>query len=334
MHDSRGSQVTVRRYEPGDETAILDLFSRSFHLPRSIEHWRWKFRENPWGRERIAVARTADGELAAQYAGYAVPFFSGGDSFLSHHIGDTMTAREVRHIGRGPTSVLGRTAQHFYETFCCGQVAFNYGFNVANIQKFSLRFLRSELVEPVTYRVLDLRSNRLPALSRAERWLRGCRLRLVRDVDGSWDRFFANVAPSYEFLVRRDADYVRWRYLDCPDISYVVVAMERWRRLAGWLVFRIDGSRLTIGDLLIDPAETPLVMLALRHLAGVYPIDAIDGWFPSRPRWLDEALRSFGFETRDEPQGLSLMCVPFEMPDAAKRMRESLYYTKGDSDLF
>ena len=47
----------------------------------------------------------------------------------------------VRHVGRGPTSILGRTALHFYETFCEGKVAFNYGFNVANIQRFSLKFL-------------------------------------------------------------------------------------------------------------------------------------------------------------------------------------------------
>ena len=36
----------------------------------------------------------------------------------------------IRHIGRGPSSVLGRSALHFYEHYCEGVVAFNYGFNV------------------------------------------------------------------------------------------------------------------------------------------------------------------------------------------------------------
>jgi hypothetical protein len=87
------------------------------------------------------------------YAGYTVPFRLFGAErtarsrdLLAHQIGDTMTDPSVRHLGRGPTSVLGRTALHFYETFCEGRVAFNYGFNVANIQKFSLRFLRSDRV--------------------------------------------------------------------------------------------------------------------------------------------------------------------------------------------
>ena len=63
----------------------------------------------------------------------------------------------------------------------------------------------------------------------------------------------------------------------------------------------------------------------LRQVADGKPIEC---W--SR----DESLHTFGFEQRAEPQDLGLMCVPFTMPDATARMRESLYYTWGDSDLF
>jgi hypothetical protein len=323
-------RLVVRGYEPGDETAILDLFARSFHAPRSLEHWTWKYRLDPYGREHISLA-FADGRLAGHYAGYPVPFRAGGCDVLAHQIGDTMTDAAVRHVGRGPTSVLGRTADHFYKTFCEGSVAFNYGFNVANIQKFSVRFLGSDRVLPIVYRV---RSSPLAAMPRTSRWMRGYQLELVRSTTPEYDELFQRAARDYEFLIRRDAEYLRWRYLQCPDIPYFVVAIRKWRRLAGWIVYRIRENRFSWGDALFDRRHPDAVAVALRHVAAGHPVDLLEGWFPRHPGWFHSALLDLGFEERPEPQDLSLMCNPFTLTDATAMMREALYYTMGDGDLF
>jgi hypothetical protein len=325
------SRFTTRAYREGDDEAILDLFNRSFpHSPRSAAHFRWKYRDNPFGGGRISLTFDSDGHLVGHYSGYPVPFRYEGRDVIAHQIGDTMTDPAVRHIGRGPTSILGRTALHFYETFCEGQVAFNYGFNVANIQKFSLRFLRSDRVEPVTYRV----RGPLAPIPRLERWMRGYRFELVTATNGEWDDLFARAASAYRFLVRRDARYVRWRYLECPDTSYIVVAVRKWHQLAGWIAFRIIGNRFVWGDALFHPAFEDAVGVTLRHVMPSYPVDLIEAWFPPRPQWLDSALRDLGFETSRQPQDLSVMNVPFLWPDAVARMRDSLYYAWGDGDLF
>src|SRR5688500_9368450 len=227
-------RFVVRSYRAGDEESILDLFARSFHSRRTIEQWRWRFQANPFGRESISLTFD-DGRLVGHYAGYPVPFADHGSALEANQIGDTMTDQSVRHIGRGPTSVLGRTALHFYEHFCEGRVAFNYGFNVANIQKFSLRFLRSDRVESVTYRVAEP----LPPIPRSERWLRGYSFELVREAGAELDELFHRVASAYRFCVTRDSAYLRWRYLQCPDVEYVVVAVRKWRRLVGWIAYRI-----------------------------------------------------------------------------------------------
>ena len=134
--------------------------------------------------------------------------------------------------------------------------------------------------------------------------------------------------------MRRDAQYLNWRYFQCPDVPYVVVAIRKWRRLVGWLVFRIRDRRLTIGDILIDARHLNALDIALRHLSHVYPVDVIEGWFPPRPLWLDGVLTAAGFEIAPEPQDLSVMCVPFESSDAVQKMRRGLCYSMGDSDLF
>jgi hypothetical protein len=325
------ADVSVRAYRDGDETAILDLFARSFpHAPRTLEHFDWKYRRNPFGSRRISLA-WAGGALAGHYAGYAVPFRAYGRDFLAHQIGDTMTDVAVRHIGRGPSSVLGRTALDFYSRFCEGQVAFNYGFNVANIQKFSLRFLRSDRVEPVSYRTAPA----LPPIARGQRWLRGYSFEHVRHATGEFDALFDRVSSSYRFCVRRTAEYVNWRYLAAPDAPpYAVIALRKWRHLVGWVVFRVEGTVLRLGDLLLDPDFPDALEVALRHLAPAHGAETFEGWFPPRPRWLHTLLEELGFGMRPEPQNLSVMCVPFAWPEAVEAMRRDLYYTWGDSDLF
>jgi hypothetical protein len=322
--------IVVRAYQPGDESAILDLFARSFHVPRTREHWQWKYVADPYGREHISLA--FDGSrLAGHYAGYPVPFICDGAESVAHQIGDTMTDPAVRHIGRGPSSILGRCAAHFYENFCDGKVAFNYGFNVANIQKFSTRFLRADRVLSVSYRV---RRGRMAAPARLSRWLRGYRLEIVTAVDSSFDDLFARAVSEYQFLIRRDAQYLRWRYFECPDTRYIVVAIRKRKALAGWIVYRIRENRLVWGDALFDPAHPDAVSIAVRHVAAAHGVDMVEGWFPRHPRWFDAQLARMGFEHAPEPQDLALMCVPFTIADATDRMRRSLYYTMGDSDLF
>jgi len=326
-------RFVIRGYRAGDEQAILELFSRTFHAPRLHEVWRWKYEDDPWGRQRISLAFASDERiLLGHYAGYPVPFVDGDAGLVAHQVGDTMTDPSIRHVGRGPTSILGRTALHFYQAFCDGNVAFNYGFNVANIQKFSLRFLRSDLVEAVAYRTID--ASRVRPLSRVERYARGFAFEHVQNVTPEYDELFARVRDSYGFLIRRDAPYVRWRYLECPDSPYIVVAIRKRRRLVGWIVYRIRDRRLTWGDALVDPAESGGIFGALRHIVPRYPVNLVEGWFPSRPGWFSDALERFGFATAPEPQELSLMCVPFTLRDAVARMRDRLYYTWGDSDLF
>jgi hypothetical protein len=333
MHDS-GERFTSREYRPGDESAILDLFVRSFHQQRSTAHFRWKYRENPFGNEHSSLTFDESGRLVAQYAGYLVPFFDRGEGRIAHQIGDIMTDRSVRHVGLGATSIHGRNALHFYQRFCDGGVAFNYGFSTATSQEFAIRFLRAERVEPAPYRVRDLRSDPMPSPGRLRRWQRGYQLELVTSVGKDFDRFFGRVAPSYTFLSRRDARYLRWRYLDAPESPYSMVAIRKWRRLVGWAVFRRREDRLVWGDALFDPWHPDAVETLLGHVIATAPVESIEAWFPRRPAWFAACLEGLKFEGKPEPQDLALMCVPFTMPDAVERMRQDLYYTLGDSDLY
>ena len=324
------TRFVTRRFRAGDEAAVLDLFAQSFHAPSTLERFRWKYQRNPYGNERISLTFDMEGALVAQYAGYPIRIYLDGRDALAQHIADIMTHPSVRQVGRGPSSILGRTALHFYENFCAGKVAFNYGLTTGSHQKLSVRFLRATAVEPVIawHRKLPMEPN-----ARWRRWTRGYRLELVRDPGPEYDAFFDRVAPQYRFLTRRDAAYLRWRYLEEPD-GIFIVAIRKWRRLVGWSAFRVRERTLVWGDALFDPSHADAIGVLIRHVAPGYPVDRLEGWFSPRPSWFARPLQDLGLMAERQSQDLALTCVPFEMADAPARMRESFYSTMGDSDLF
>jgi hypothetical protein len=330
----------VRAARDGDEPAILDLFARSFHTARSLEHWRWKYRENPYGNGRISLAFAPDGELVGQYCAYPVRLYRKGvGSVEIQQVGDTMTARAARAVGRGPTSVLARAARHFYVSFCDGRVAFNYGFNTGNIQQFGNRFLGVHRVADAPYREADpFQLPPPPGLLR--RLLRSCSVREIRapeDFDRRFDELFADCRDAYGAMVERDSRYLRWRYAERPDLRYQILVAERRGRLVGWAVFSRRDDTLVWGDALFRPDHSDtagLVLAAASASPDREPARRIVAWFPAHPGWWDEALRRLGFVHRPEPQQLALGVAPFLDADAPRWTAETLYYTYGDSDLF
>ncbi len=346
---ARRDPYAVRSYAEGDEEAIQQLFRDCFHADRGLDHWRWKYADNPWGGPTISLAAAADGSLAAHYGGYPLPVWRQDDdgrrTFLAFQIGDTMTHPEVRDAGRGKASLLARTVRHFFSVHRDGTFGFFYGFNTGPIQRFCRWFIGGSQDRPVRYLARDLdpapKSPRRGA--NATRWgSGGYRIERIETVGPAWDRLFRRAAPSYRFLIRRDAQYVDWRYRARPDVRYVILAARRFGRLVGWSVFlrRADpdgsGHHIAWGDALFHPrhlrAAEPILATALADpdLAGAKRIDA---WFSGGPPRWDEQLAQLGFVTRPEPQGLGMIALADTEPEAFDRLGE-MYTTMGDGDLF
>ena len=335
----RLDRFRIRTYQRGDEDALLDLFETSFFHRRGIEHWRWKYQQNPWGQERISVMESPAGEVVGQYCGYPVPLLrcrhGGRERLVAHQVGDTMTARGVRHIGRGPTSLLARAARHFYARWCDHRVAYNFGWNTGNIHKFSLRYVRAEKIEAAPYRVRDLTGQPLQAPSRLRRiWTRYRVSRCVA-VDERFDQLLDEAVDEYGLLAERDARYVEWRYLQRPDVAYRLYTVERRGRLVGWGVFLAIEDCLIWGDALFhkDHALSAERLLAAA-LDDAPPARKVVGWFSERPEWWRREVERLRFEPQPEPDQLALVVVPFELESAPEIVVRELYYTMGDSDLF
>ncbi|MCX5883781.1 MAG: class I SAM-dependent methyltransferase [Deltaproteobacteria bacterium] len=317
--------VFIRGYRKNDEHRILPLFRKIFNNPRTIDHWNWKYRDNPYGRYHIIAAFSESGELAAHFAGYPVPFYSANThtNIQSIQGGDTMTNPAFRSSGRGSTSVLSRIANCFYDKFCSGGVPFIYGFNTGTIRKFGERFLQYEYLPQVPFHVREASTVSTDLFGRIFQRLKGVKVQQVHAAGLEFDRFFQKVSRHYGLLVKRDGQYLRWRYLSCPDRVHRLVVVSRWGRMAGWGVFSLRGETLVWGDALCEPDNVQDMAFLLNHVVeGIRresPVTRIEAWF---------------FSITDEPNMMAPCFKFFSRDFSIDYFRKNLYYSMGDSDLF
>jgi hypothetical protein len=339
-------QVVVRAYREGDEAAILELFARAFHHRRTVERWRWQYRENPYANERISLAvglEDGGGEgvreiLLAHYAGYPLPFWDGSGQrprrLMAHQIGDTMSAPEARGVGHGATSPIARAMQHFFDTFCEGRIAFNYGMNTGKVRRFSRRMALGTFVGGVPFRVRSLVEPFRPPGPLAIRW-HGWTVEPIEVWDARWDDLWHRVRSAYGFLVERDARYLGWRHGACPD-ALPAFAVFRRRTLVGWSVFRrLDEERVVWGDALFDPRHPEAIELLLARACGADPLAGartLEGWLTPAPAWWGDRVERLGFLPRAEPQDLGMIYRAFT-DDPGSRLSSDLYSMKADTDL-
>jgi len=332
----------IRRYIPGDEYKIIQMFNEVFYQNRELSYWYWKYRDNPYGTYIISVAVTGDGILAAHYAGYPVRLYcclsmsSTPSEFTTYHLGDKMTRRQFRSVGYGKSALLKRTFMHFQATYA-RDIPFGYGFGTHHSLKFGLLFLNYVDIEPVPYRRLTFDRVKGKIDNRLRNIISSIHIEEISDVDDTWSDFFYHVAPSYQYLVKRDAAYMRWRYLQRPDRRYLVLSLRKRAKLIGWSVFYRESSKLIWVDALFDPKNREFVQSILIYLCR-HPIaegvDFIECWFPQRPSWWDTVLHHLGFIMEKEPNNLHFTGPMFNDHNAPEMLRKYFYYTMGESDLF
>ncbi|HBL25620.1 MAG TPA: hypothetical protein DD490_02165, partial [Acidobacteria bacterium] len=228
--------------------------------------------------------------------------------------------------------------RHYYARFCEGQVAFNYGVNTGNIQRFSMSFVGARRLEDLPYHRRDARQP-VPALPAWRARLAGWRVERFTHFDTRWDDLWARTRGAYRLLAERDARHLEWRYARCPDVEYALWAVFRRSRLVGWSVLRHRGERrerLAWGDALFDPRYPEALPLLLSRVLAApehQHAELVETWLTPRPAWWAERVRALGFTPHPEPQELGFVFVPFT-EDPEESFRAHLYYTMGDSDLF
>ncbi len=335
----------IRPYRPGDEHQILDLFKRVFGVEHSLDHWRWRFRDNPAGQYHIRLAETPSGELVGQYAGLPARMAWGEKTLVFNQVIDVMVDPRFR-LGLKRPGLFSALANKGISDYAGpDKVSGGYGFPTPEARRIGQRVAGYIPLHPVIGLTLDLGRDSpdgagvLQSGARARLEARLYRVQEVERFDHEFDRFWEHVRLGLPVAIVRGARYFNWRYADCPDVRYAMLAA--FHRLtgapAGVAILRM-GVRGQPVAALVDwlvrgrASGAALALLArCNQVARQAGMEQLQAWFPpySFPyRWFQE----MGFRPNETMyEFVAISMSPEVFVDWAK---DQWYYTMGDSDIF
>lgn len=263
----------IDRFRPDDRRAVEALYRRVFGndaAEASRLRWDWQYRKNPnnpGGEPEIWLAREGPA-IVGQYATMPVELAVNGRQVRGSWGMDVMVAPERQRQGLG--EVLFRTWDR--------NVGASLGLGLSESSYKLFQKLRWPdvgplpcLVKPLTRRALR-RANWPVPINRLVSALAlpfvklvartrplGAEVRLLHRFDDSFTALWETLAPKFALAVRRDAQYLNWKYVSAPHVRYTIAALRRDDRNVGYAVYRHlhepRGRVTLLVDFLCDPDD-------------------------------------------------------------------------------
>ena len=276
--------AVIEQFRPDDRPAIAALCRRVFGRDAAdtyLLRWDWEFRRNPATPATgplIWVAREGPA-LVAHCAAMPVRLWAAGREIDAAWGSDVMVAPERQRQGLG--EILFGTWDKSVGA------SLGLGFNDASQQLFSKLHWPEVgpvpgLVKPLTRRAFRRATwptplNRLvsavtlPIVKVASRMRPlADEVRETRTLDEGLTRLWERVRDKFDLAVRRDAPYLRWRYLQPPHVRYSVALLWREGRSEGYVTYRHvhepRGRVTLIVDFLADPDDERALPTLLRFV--------------------------------------------------------------------
>jgi hypothetical protein len=330
----KDAEYVIRSYQPGDEAALLALHNSAFDgaVPRSLEHWRWRFLQNPLGFPEITLAINDEGRCTAVYAAISHHLLLNGKPILGGLQTDVAIAPDHRTGLAGGRQFVS-VGKLFRERFVTPQTGVEWGFPEPPLQRICIRYLKVGVLRDVVFlcrpaeRKLSFACPELET-HRVERF--------SGEVDELWDR----CKSDHVLATIRNAAYLNWRYADHPDIDYGLVEVRepQTRRLRGVAVFREGGwdhQLLSIMDWLCPFKDREVEARLLHHLAHETKTRAklyLIAWMPSPGPVFHRFQQDYGFLAKVTPFQESYRS--WSKGADRRWLADHWYQTMGDIDFF
>ena len=263
----------IDRFRLADRRAIDALYRRVFgHDAADANRFRWDWQyarnpNNPSGIPEIWIAREGP-TIVGQYATMPVRLWVKGQEVYGSWGMDVMVAPERQRQGLG--EILFRTwDQNVGAALGLGLSESSYrlfkklkwpdvGPLPCLVKPLTRRALRrpswpmaiNRLVSALTLPLVLIVSRTKPLVAQVEP---------IRRFDAGFTALWERLTPKLDLSVRRDAEYLNWKFVEPPHVRYTIVALKREDRIDGYVVYRHAqeprGRVTLLVDFLTDPDD-------------------------------------------------------------------------------
>lgn len=263
-------EYDVRVYQPDDEEGIVRLLQLVFdgwpHLDLDcspIDHWKWKFRDNPLKMSSITLAKSDD-EIVGCHHTMPVRVKMGEKVFLCTSGADFAVHPDFR--GRRISRVLSARG---FEINANEELKLHYAIIGNPILLKSVSKRRPRFPHPicnlVKIRDIDRQLEAMPVenaslmklgfktaklfnfirkiIRSSEPKNRDLSIVHVDSFDDGINEFWDEVSGYYDLIVERRREYLNWRYCDLRTGDFVVRQAKENDRILGYSVLRINRYR-------------------------------------------------------------------------------------------
>lgn len=341
----------IDRYRADDKRHVEALYRRVFGVDSAEANrlrWDWQYKRNPHmpsDGPLIWLAREAQ-TIVGQYATMPVKLLVQGREIDAAWGMDVMVAPERQRQGLG--EVLFRTWDR--------NVGASLGLGLSDSSYRLFGKMRWPdvgpvpcFVKPLTRRALrrpgwSVGANRLLSaitlpwvrLVARTRPLEG-EVRVIRQFDERFDALWARVSSKFAFVVRRDAAYLNWKYIQAPHVRYTIALLERDGDAAGYVVYRHvqePRGRVTIVvDWLTAPDDHSGMLTLLRWVdreARAADSDKIRAF--AMHAGYRKLLRQSGYFAVKSTMEFVAKVNAIDVPSAFYEQTDTWHVTLGDSD--
>jgi hypothetical protein len=264
-------EIKIREYEKNDEEKIVNLLQEVFeiwpHFDLSVspvEHWKWKYQQNPLQKSVIAVAESNNRIVGCSH-GYYLKTKFGNESLLAQQGVDLAVDKNFRGRGIHDKLILKKDEIHLRNN-----VNFTYSLSgnpvvykkdlkknrprfpyqiqhmikINNIKKhFEIKKYKDEKIKQYGYiflKNINKISNYKIKFKPYEKLNDNCNIKEVKFVDKKFDIFWKKVKNHYNFITERDEKYFNWRFCDKRGGEYFTKIAYDNDNILGYIVYRIN----------------------------------------------------------------------------------------------
>ena len=307
----------VRPYRPGDEEKITSLFKEVFGKELTVAQWTWKYALPGKGKIYSKIAEDGSHTIIG-YAG-AIPlrgiyqkkplqFFQIADVMVQPGSRGSLGKRSV--FKTLMKRLFEDIREEFPDVFC-------YGFPGKRPFILGKRIGVYDEIETAADCVIH------PKFS----FFNPCRIETLPWGDSRLDTLWSSLSDILSLSLIRDKEYLNWRYGSNPFYSYRLLGVFSSGKLRGWFVLRDRGEEILVIDFLIDDLLFESALKALRKRLSVPKGKVIR-------LWVSEKLKRRLKICHTEKTEVVVTNMIWKLPLPTDSIREDLYYTMGDVDIF